>query len=233
MKTVHISTANSNYNVIIEKSSIYKCGEYIRQASSAQSAVIVTDSNVAALYLDKLTDSLKKSGFTVYSYIFPAGESSKNMDTLRDLLEFAINNNIKRNDVFISLGGGVVGDICGFAASVYMRGCGYVHIPTTVISQTDSSVGGKTGVNLNLGKNTVGAFHSPKLVITDTSLLKTLPQREFSSGMAEVIKYGCIKSSELFTSLEKDNLDFDSIVSKCVQIKSDIVSKDEFDHGEP
>lgn len=232
MKTVHISTANSNYNVIIEKNSINKCGEYIRQTSSAQSTIIATDNNVAALYLDKVVESLKISGFTVYPYVFPAGESSKNIDTFKDLLEFAIDNNIKRNDIFISLGGGVVGDICGFAASVYMRGCSYVHIPTTIISQTDSSIGGKTGINLNSYKNIIGAFHSPKLVITDTNLLNTLPQKEFSSGMAEVIKYACIKSSELFTLLEKDDLDFDSIISKCVEIKHNIVSIDEFDYGE-
>ena len=154
---------------------------------------IVTDSNVAPLYLEEVKELLKPCCSQVISFVFPAGEEHKNLDTVRDLYETLILAKFDRNDMLAALGGGVVGDLCGFAAATYLRGVSFIQLPTTLLSQVDSSIGGKTGVDFDAYKNMVGAFHMPKLVYENIGALKTLPPEQFSAGMGEVIKHGLIQ----------------------------------------
>ncbi|MGI6053603.1 MAG: 3-dehydroquinate synthase [Clostridium sp.] len=159
---------------------------------------IVTDSNVAPLYLEEVKALLAPICKTVISYVFPAGEEHKNLDTVRELYQVLIENQFDRNDFLIALGGGVVGDLCGFTAATYLRGISFVQIPTTLLSQVDSSIGGKTGVDFNAYKNMVGAFHMPRLVFTNINTLQTLPDIQFSAGMGEVLKHGLIRDATYF-----------------------------------
>ena len=159
---------------------------------------IVTDSNVAPLYLEEITERISPCCTKVTSFVFPAGEKSKNLDTVKQVYEHLIENRFDRKDMLVALGGGVVGDLCGFAAATYLRGVGFIQIPTTLLSQVDSSIGGKTGVDLDSYKNMVGAFHMPKLVYINVSVLKTLPPEQFSAGMGEVIKHGLIRDREYY-----------------------------------
>ncbi|NLW74082.1 MAG: 3-dehydroquinate synthase [Clostridiales bacterium] len=193
-------------------------------------AVIVTDSNVDLLYSDKLAASLREAGFDAVKFVFPAGEKSKNASTLLSLLNFMAESRLTRIDTVFALGGGVVGDLAGLAASLYMRGVGLVQLPTTLLAAVDSSVGGKTAVDLPAGKNLMGAFYQPDLVICDTDTLGTLPEAEFSNGCAEVIKYGFIRDAAILNML--GNRPVDEIISRCVAIKRDIVTADEHDRGE-
>ena len=167
---------------------------------------IVTDSNVAALYLEEIKKVASDCCRVVTSYVFPAGEENKNLDTVRGVYEHLIENKFDRKDYLIALGGGVVGDLCGFTAATYLRGVGFIQIPTTLLSQVDSSIGGKTGVDFDAYKNMVGAFHMPKLVYTNVSVLKSLPEEQFSNGMGEVIKHGLIRDKAYFEWI-LENLD--------------------------
>jgi len=159
---------------------------------------IVTDSNVAPLYLETVKTIAASCSRSVTSYIIPAGEENKNLDTVKGVYEHLIQEKYDRKDLLIALGGGVVGDLCGFTAATYLRGIGFIQIPTTLLSQVDSSIGGKTGVDFDAYKNMVGAFHMPKLVYTNVSVLKTLPEEQFSNGMGEVIKHGLIRDQEYY-----------------------------------
>lgn len=159
---------------------------------------IVTDSNVAPIYLDEIVVRISGCCRMVTNYIFPAGEEHKNLDTVKGVYEHLIKNQFDRKDYLVALGGGVVGDLCGFTAATYLRGIGFIQIPTTLLSQVDSSIGGKTGVDFDAYKNMVGAFHMPKLVYTNVSVLKSLPFEQFSNGMGEVIKHGLIRNKEYF-----------------------------------
>ena len=230
MQRVKINTSKS-YDVTIGSGLIKKAGEILRETGVTGKIAIVTDSNVAPLYLDALKNSLKESGYNAISFVFPAGEKSKNLETLSSILEFFANNGMTRKDTAVALGGGVTGDMTGFAAGVYMRGISYVQIPTTLLSCVDSSVGGKTAVDLKAGKNLAGVFIQPKAVIADTDTLKTLDKNVYADGMAEVIKTAVLGDSELFSRLENGNADDEYIISRCVQYKGKVVCEDEFETG--
>ena len=204
VKTIHISTS-SPYDVIIERDIINKCGELISSITKTKKAVIITDDIVSNLYLDIVKNSLQSYGFDIGVFIFPNGEESKNLDTLSKIYNYLCEFGISRSDLLIALGGGVVGDITGLAAATFLRGINFVQIPTTLLSQVDSSVGGKTAVDIPGGKNLVGAFKQPILVLCDSNTLSSLPESELSCGMAEVIKYGMIRDEELFKLKEKFN----------------------------
>ncbi len=233
MTIVKVNTSHA-YDVLIGKDILDDCGKYIADILSPCKLCIVTDDNVAPLYLERTERSLRQAGFETVSFVFPHGECSKNLSTLGNILEFAAEHRLTRSDAFVALGGGVVGDMCGFASSIYLRGTKFIQIPTTLLAAVDSSVGGKTGVDLEAGKNLVGAFHQPSLVICDYSTLDTLTDSIFSDGCAEVIKYGIINDKEFFDSLEKVSIkaQIEQVIARCVQNKSRIVTADEFDNGE-
>lgn len=200
---------------------------------------IVTDSNVAPLYLEDVKDALSDFGAEIYSWVFPAGERSKNLGTVEELLRFLISNHFQRTDLLAALGGGVTGDLTGFAAAVYLRGIDFIQIPTTLLAQVDSSVGGKTGVDFDAFKNMVGAFHQPRLVYMNMNVLSTLPDDQFSSGMGEVIKSAEIRSEYFFRKLEKkaslimardpDMMSY--MIRECCEIKGAVVEEDPNDRG--
>ncbi len=219
------------YKVHIGSGIINTVGNEMEKLGIGGKALIVSDDNVASLWLDPVKESLAESGFEIYDFVIPHGERSKNADNLIAILNFAAENSFSRSDTFVALGGGVVGDLCGFAAATYMRGVGFVQIPTSLLAAVDSSVGGKTAIDLDAGKNLAGAFHQPKLVICDTDCFDTLPDEEFANGMSEVIKYGMFCDSELLDTLGTD-FDISQIVARCVEIKARVVEADEFEKGE-
>ncbi|MBQ7010323.1 MAG: 3-dehydroquinate synthase [Clostridia bacterium] len=221
--------ASKSYEVIIERGGIKKCGDTLLRYFSPSAVCIVSDTNVAPLYLDTVKTSLERSGFTVNEFIFPAGEESKTPETLFALWRKLASVPLTRTDIIVALGGGVTGDMAGFAAATYLRGIKYVQIPTTLLAMVDSSVGGKTAVDLPDGKNLCGAFCQPSLVICDTDTLNTLPPQQYSCGMAEVIKYGMIDRPVIFELISKN--DVDALVYECVCDKRDKVEEDEFDNG--
>lgn len=236
MKIINVRTSRP-YNVIIERGSLEKSGELISQVIKAKKTVIVTDDTVNSLYADTLVKSLEKSGISASIFVFPHGEQSKNLTVLGEIYDFLCKKNITRSDFLIALGGGVVGDITGFASATYLRGIEFVQIPTTLLAQVDSSVGGKTAIDITGGKNLVGSFKQPALVICDSDTLRTLPESELSCGMAEVIKYGMIRDEKLFEVLENHDISsidevMDDVVYTCIDIKRDVVEHDEFDKGE-
>lgn len=232
MKTVTVS-ASKKYNVLIGADLLYKLGSEISQLKAPQKAAIISDSNVWPLYGTIAENSLKEAGFETYHHIFPAGENSKNAETYLKILNFLAENQLTRSDVVIALGGGVVGDITGFAAATFLRGISYVQVPTTLLAMVDSSVGGKTAIDLPAGKNLAGAFYQPELVICDTAVLNTLPTHIFRDGCAEVIKYGILFDEKLFSHLYECGLNFDreDVITRCVELKRDVVCEDEFDNG--
>ena len=233
MKTIQVK-ASKNYNVIIGSSLLAFLGEQLLSVSGKPCKVaIISDSNVWPLYGDTATENLRDFGFDVINYVFPAGENSKNAETYLGILNFLAENNITRGDLLVALGGGVVGDITGFAAATFLRGVSFVQIPTTLLAMVDSSVGGKTAINLPAGKNLVGAFNQPRLVLCDLDTLGTLPESVFRDGCAEVIKYGVIYDAKLFDHLSENGLAFDRehVISRCVELKRDVVEQDEFDTG--
>lgn len=219
------------YKVKIGNSLLSSTGAELKELGLGGKVLIVSDDNVAAFYLSDVRKSLEASGFEVYDFVIPHGESSKNADNLLAILSFAADNNFSRSDTFVALGGGVVGDLCGFAAATYMRGIKFVQIPTSLLAAVDSSVGGKTAIDLPSGKNLVGAFYQPVLVLCDTDCLNTLPDEEFSNGMGEVIKYGMFCDSELLDILGEES-DINRIIARCVEIKARVVAADEFEKGE-
>lgn len=233
MKKLTVKVSD-RYDILIEKNILDKTGELVKNTLPAKKLVLISDTNVFPIYGDRVKNSLEKSGFEVFTFIFKAGEASKKMVTVIDMVEFMAENCLTRSDGVVALGGGVCGDMAGFAASIYLRGIKFVQIPTTLLAQVDSSVGGKTAVDLLQGKNLCGAFHQPSLVIIDPNALDTLSDKFFSDGMAEVIKYGCIKSEKLFERLEKESAkDFiEEIIFECVDIKREVVENDEKEAGE-
>ena len=236
MKTIHISTSTP-YDVIIERGSIAKCGSYISGCTKSKKAAIITDDIVGKLYADTVVSSLRACGFKVRVFTFPNGEASKNLCTLGKIYNFLCEYGITRSDLLIALGGGVVGDITGLAAATFLRGIDLVQIPTTLLAQVDSSVGGKTAVDIPGGKNLVGAFKQPVLVLCDSNTLSTLPESELACGMAEAVKYGMIRDKQLFELIESHDLSnvsevIDDIVFASIDIKRDVVEHDEFDKGD-
>ena len=194
---------------------------------------MICDSNVAPIFLSSTCHGLRQSGFTCFSFIFPAGEDSKTSDTYFQIVSFLAENQFTRSDLIIALGGGVTGDIAGFAAATYQRGISYIQVPTSLLAMVDSSVGGKTAIDLPSGKNMIGAFHQPALVLCDLVALNTLPKAIFQDGCAEIIKYGVLFDEALFSHLEDHGVNFNEeyVISRCVELKNQIVSTDEFDTG--
>ncbi len=230
MKKVTVNV-NKPYDVIIGSNILSECGERIKSTVGGQRAAVITDSNVAPLYLRSVLDSLEAVGYETDSYTIPAGEQSKSITTLGQILEFLALMGYTKSDVVVALGGGVVGDITGFAAAVYLRGIDFVQLPTSLLAAVDSSVGGKTAIDLLAGKNLAGAFKQPRLVMMDTDTLLTLPNEEFSNGMAETIKYGVLFDEELFDECLNVEMNIEDIIAKCVEYKARIVEQDEFDKG--
>ena len=232
MRTIHIP-ASHEYDVLIGEGLIDKSGELTAKVVKPCKCLIVTDDTVDELYGDRVQISFTYAGFETRRFAFPAGEASKNLDTLTDVLNALGDARFSRSDLVVALGGGVVGDLAGFAAAIYCRGMRFVQIPTTLLAAVDSSVGGKTAVDMPFGKNMVGAFHQPRLVITDTDVLRDLPPLQLSNGAAEAVKCGVLNDPELFALLESgDWLDrVDEVVARCVAYKRDVVAGDEFDTG--
>ena len=226
--------ASKQYDVLIGPDLLPNIHEYIAKLRNTGKAAIISDSNVWPYYGNVVTDGLKKAGLECVSFVFPAGESSKTMATYLDILNFLADAQITRSDLVIALGGGVVGDIAGFAAATFLRGVDYIQIPTSLLAMVDSSVGGKTAIDLPAGKNLVGAFKQPLLVLCDTTTLSTLPQNQFIDGCAEVIKYAMLYDASLFEQLQQSGLEFDreDVIAKCIRFKRDVVERDEFDKGE-
>lgn len=211
-----------------------RIGEYLSDIQTGGKICVISDSNVAPLYMERCTASLESEGYETYRYILPAGESSKNGENYLKILEYLASISMTRSDGIVALGGGMVGDIAGFAAATYMRGINVYQVPTTLLAAVDSSVGGKTAIDLSVGKNLAGAFHQPKLVLQDSTLLDTIPEDIYREGMAEVIKYGMIEDTELFQQLknpEETRTYLDEIIRTCVNIKKKYVEADEFDRG--
>lgn len=222
------------YEILIDKGILDKCGELIKAVKPNGKCAVITDDNVDGFYGERVMNALKAAGIEAAKYVFPHGESSKSHSTLLGIYDFLAENGFTRSDYIAALGGGVVGDTAGFAAATYMRGIDFVQIPTTVLSQADSSVGGKTAVDIGAGKNLVGAFHQPRLVICDTDTTSTLTPEFFADGMAEVVKHGMIKSAELFELLSNSNIkdNLVDIMKRNVTIKGKVVENDEREKGE-
>ena len=228
--SVHL---RESYNVLIGGGLLAKSGSLIRVALGDCRLAVVTDCNVAGLYLDGVLTSLREAGYDTCSFVFPAGEQSKRMDTLSNLLEFFAEERLTRTDCVLALGGGVTGDLAGFAAGCYLRGIRYVQLPTTLLAAVDSSIGGKTAIDLPQGKNLAGLFHQPSLVLCDIDCFHTLPAEELSNGAAEAIKTGILEGEPLFSLLETGNVreHIEPIVTQCVRYKANIVGQDETETG--
>jgi len=226
--------ASKTYDVLIDRGLFSKAGDWVHELlPKAEKAALITDDHVAPLYADAVQKSLEAAGYPTVRFTLPHGEASKNAQNYVQILNFLAVNNLTRSDLIIALGGGVVGDIAGFAAATYLRGISYVQMPTTLLAMVDSSVGGKTAIDLGAGKNLAGAFCQPDLVLCDLSALDTLPEEFFVDGCAEVVKYGVLEDETLLAHLlEKGKaFDRDAVVTRCVQIKRDYVCADELDTG--
>jgi 3-dehydroquinate synthase len=237
-RLVHVPLGERSYDILIGPGLMARAGGEITSRIKGRRAAIVTDENVGARYLDGLMDSLQTDGIEAVSVTLPAGEKTKSFDSLTNVCDVLLEARIERNDTVIALGGGVIGDLTGFAAGIVRRGVRFVQIPTSLLSQVDSSVGGKTGINARQGKNLVGIFNQPDLVLADTDVLDTLSEREFRAGYAEVAKYGLIDKPDFFEWLEKNWRDvfaggaarIEAIAVSC-QAKADVVAADERENG--
>lgn len=231
-----VELKENSYPIYIENGILKHAASYISQVFSGRRVMIISDDQVYPLYGEALKGTL--SSFECHTLILPHGEQTKNFQTLPRVYSALLEAKISRSDLVIALGGGVIGDLAGFAAATFLRGVRLVQIPTSLLAQVDSSVGGKTAVDLPQGKNLVGAFYHPKLVLIDPDVLNTLPERFIHDGMGEVIKYGCIKDSSLFETLKKHRSfeslksELASVICRCIDIKRMVVEKDQFDTGE-
>ena len=237
MPKITVDLEEKSYDIVIAEDLWKELGMRIRKLSSADKAAIITDTNVDKLYGEKLERQLTNAGFTTRRLVFPAGEDHKDLTTLADIYRQMADFGLTRKDLVVTLGGGVVGDLGGFAAATFLRGIDFIQVPTTLLSQIDSSVGGKVAVDLPAGKNLVGSFYQPKGVLIDPLLLASLPPRYLHDGLAEVIKCGAFGDSELFRKLEeyKDTnemlKDVVYIISTCCRLKAKVVAEDERDTG--
>jgi len=227
IRTVTIDLGPRSYPVYIGENLLDQAGQLCRRSSLEGHAALVTDTKVGALYAERVVKALTDSGFKVSTHLVKAGEVSKSFPVVETLCEDFARHGIDRRSFVVALGGGVVGDLAGFAASIYYRGVPVIQIPTTIMAQVDSSVGGKTGINLSAGKNLVGAFHQPLAVLADTTTLATLGKREWNEGFAEVIKYGVIREKQLLSDLRRGSLSLPALVRQCVEIKGLFVAGDE------
>lgn len=232
MRSIHVA-ASREYDVHIGPGLLDELGSRAADVLRGRNAVIVTDSNVAPLYLDRALTSMRAAGFNAEGYVIPAGEASKCGTTYLNLVNFLAERRLTRTDGLVALGGGVVGDLTGFAASSYMRGMGLIQVPTTLLACVDSSVGGKTAIDLPAGKNLCGAFYQPWLVLCDPETIESLPDSVLSDGCAEVIKYGMLGNGDLLHSLLDTHIrdQLEAVIARCVEMKRDVVEGDEFDTG--
>lgn len=233
MKSLNIAV-DKPYTVQVGRGLLAGCGQAVAAVHAPCTAAILTDDTVDGLYAAPVQASLQEADFTVCKYVFPHGEASKTMDTAVDMVNFLAQQHLTRTDLVIALGGGVVGDLAGFAAAIYLRGIDFVQIPTTFLAAIDSSVGGKTAVDLAAGKNLAGAFHQPVLVLCDVDTLDTLPEAYFADGIAEAIKTGVLFDPDLFSKMESGAFrqDLEAVIARCVELKGQVVAQDEFDNGE-
>lgn len=237
MKKLRVALAERSYDIIIGQGVLSQAVDNIKKVCSPERIMVVTDTKVEALHLEALVKSLDSIHVSVKVISFTPGEGAKTLESVAKLYDEAFAFGMTRTDLVIALGGGVIGDLTGFFAATLLRGVPFVQIPTTLLSQVDSSVGGKTAVNVPAGKNLVGNFYQPKLVLIDTDTLKTLPDSDFADGMAEVIKYGCIASSELFEKLFKAGSRrgveaiLEDVIYECCDLKRQVVEEDELDTG--
>jgi 3-dehydroquinate synthase len=235
MQTLTVNLGDRSYPIHVGEGILPRAGEFLAQAGLGGKVAIVTNPTVAQLYLDAVHEALTHAGFEVIPILIPEGEEHKNLKTLASIYDRLITERLERKSCIMALGGGVVGDVAGFVAATYLRGIPYVQVPTTLLAQVDSSVGGKTGVNHQNGKNLIGAFHQPRSVLIDVTVLQSLPPRELVAGLAEVIKYGVIEHPALFTLLEEKidqviGLDRElliQIIATSCRIKARVVEKDE------
>lgn len=238
MQTITVALGAKTYNIEIATGLLDSIGPKARQLSKAAKAAIISDSNVDKLYGERLERSLADCGFLVTRIVFEAGEHSKNLATLGQVYDQLAQAGFTRSDLLLTLGGGVPGDLGGLAAATFLRGIDFIQVPTSLLAQIDSSVGGKVAIDLPAGKNLVGSFYQPKAVFIDPLLLETLPVRFLHDGLAEAIKYGCISDAGLFEQIaalgsDRELLEqIESIIAACCNIKARIVEKDEFDTGE-
>lgn len=229
----------NGYDIVYESSFENLAKELVNAGLDNRNICIVTDSNVEGLYLQKVKQVLENTAATVISFVFPAGEEYKTLDTVKSLYEYLIKNNFERKDLLVALGGGVVGDLTGYTAATYLRGIDFIQVPTTLLAQVDSSIGGKTGVDFDAYKNMVGAFHMPKLVYTNLNTLKDLDDRQFAAGMAEVYKHGLIQDASYyewlissFLEINERNYDtLEAMVRISNEIKKRVVEKDPTEQG--
>lgn len=234
MKRVDVNYIGGSYPVEIGVNYLNSTNEYLKKLKCTGKVLIVSDTNVFPLHGETLVKNIKKEGYQVRTHIIKAGEESKNLQTVKKIYDQLFESGVFRDDIIIALGGGVVGDITGFSAGTYLRGIKYIQIPTTLLAQVDSSVGGKTGVDTEHGKNQIGMFYQPSAVIIDINLLVTLNKDIFNDGMAEVIKYGLIRDEELFSLIRelKHETNIEELIYKCISIKAKIIANDEKDQGE-
>lgn len=228
------------YNIVIENDFSKLAENVTKLEISGRKLAVITDSNVGPLYADKVAQCLKETGNNIFVYTFEAGEKNKNLNTVQDVYEFLIKNKFDRKDMLVALGGGVVGDLTGFAAATYLRGIDFIQVPTSLLAQVDSSIGGKTGVDFRAYKNMVGAFHQPRLVYMNMSTLQSLPAREFTCGMGEILKTGLICDGDFFRFVCQNqaaisNLDLSMLsrmIRRCCEIKAGVVERDPKEQGE-
>lgn len=232
MQTVMVAASRA-YPVHIGGGLLAQCGGLIAAATASRTCAVITDSTVERLYAPQVCRSLQDAGFTVRLHAFPAGERNKNLASYGAMLEFLAESKLTRSDFVVALGGGVAGDMAGFAAATYQRGIDYIQMPTTFLAASDSSVGGKTAIDLPAGKNLAGAFHQPKMVICDTNAFRTLPEEVFADGVAETVKHGLIADADFYRSLMSGDIraQIDDVVRRNVEIKAAVVGEDEFERG--
>jgi 3-dehydroquinate synthase len=237
---LRVTLGERSYDIVVGRGLLARTGEFLRPLTLGTRGVVITDANVGGLYADALQSALSAAGFETELLSVSAGEASKSLRQVDRIFEKLPSMRMDRQSFVIALGGGVIGDLAGFVAATYLRGLAFIQVPTTLLAQVDSSVGGKVGVNLPQGKNMVGAFYQPRIVLADTDALATLPQRELRAGFAEVIKHGAIADAEFFDWLEQNyrrvlELDAEAVayaVRRCCEIKADVVSRDEREAGQ-
>ena len=241
MPNITVNLPQDSYEIAIAPESLAQLGNRMQKLAIGKKVLVISNPEIFAHYGETCIKCLKASGFETSTHLIPAGEEFKNLQSIQQVYDTALANHLERSSTLVALGGGVIGDMTGFAAATWLRGINFVQVPTSLLAIVDASVGGKTGVNHPRGKNLIGAFYQPKLVAIDPTLLKTLPSREFRAGMAEVIKYGVIWDRDLFTKLETsdrlDSLDYvseellETIITRSCQAKAEVVGQDEKESG--
>ncbi len=233
------STRSKEYPVFLSSGSLPELGSLWRAQGKSGRVIMITDSNVAGIHLPAARESFEREGFTVETLVVEAGEDAKSLDRAAELYDELYRLGARRRDTVCAFGGGVVGDLAGFVASTYMRGIGLIQVPTTLLAQVDSSIGGKVGVNIAAAKNYVGSFYQPDMVLADPSLLRTLPRGQLQEGLAEIVKYALLGGEEFFAALESSSEGFleldmafvEPVIRRCIEYKLKVVAEDERDYG--